>query len=161
MQTVEVKLWDDLHHRQDKERVPAEVQVELTYKTRKGSRHVRLDLTSAHGEELDEVLAPYLDAGQSPDAAARPAAADVKSGGKIRRKPPEGMPNRRWRDLMRAWSDELGLVNRDNPACPAWQTAAGKHYYPADLEDGFILHLEGREEEALALVEKFRPRAAA
>ena len=61
---------------------------------------------------------------------------------------------------MRAWSDSLGLVNRDDPGYPAWQTVTGKHYYPADLEDGFTLHVEGREQEALALVVKFKPQAA-
>jgi hypothetical protein len=161
VQTVEVKLWDDLHHRQDREKVPAEVQVELTYRTEKVSKCVRLDLTAAHGDELAKLLAPYLAAGQSPEA--EDSAREVKSGGKIRRGPPGGPGGsaaRKWRENLRAWSDGLGLVNRDDPGYPAWQTTSGKHYYPADLEDAFILHKDGHEEEALALVAKFKPQAA-
>jgi hypothetical protein len=161
MQTIEVRLWDDLHHRQDGDKVPAEVQVELTYKTRKGSRHVRLDLTAEHGSELDRLLAPYLAAGQSPDAA--DGAREVKSGGKIRRGPPGGPGGteaRKWRGALRDWSDSLGLVNREDPALPAWKTVTGKHYYPSDLEDAYTAHLEGREGEALALAAKFKPQAA-
>lgn len=160
MQTVEVHLWDDLHHRQDGERVPAAVQVELAYKCDKRTRRVRLDLTAQHEEELAKLLAPYLEAGTAPDAQDQDQT-DVKPGGKIRRRPPGDMPNRIWRRQMRAWADELGLVNRDDARYPAWQTVTGKHYYPSDLEDAFLLHQAGREEEALAMVEKFRPRAAA
>lgn len=166
MQTVEVHLWDDLHHRQDGSKVPADIQVELTYKVKKGSRHaqkhVLLDLSAEHGSELDQLLAPYLAAGQPPEA--EDSGREVNNGGKIRRGPPGGPGGsaaRKWRENLRAWSDSLGLVNRDDPSYAAWQTTRGVHYYPADLEDAFTLHEDGREEEALALVEKFRPRTAA
>lgn len=158
MQTVEVRLWDDLHHRQDGEKVAADVQVELEYRCEKRTRRVRLDLTAQHGDELAKLLAPYLEAGTPSDDQGQ---SEVKPGGKIRRKPPGDMPNRVWRRQMRAWADELGLVNREDSRYPAWQTVTGKHYYPSDLEDAFLLHQAGREEEALAMVEKFRPRAAA
>lgn len=161
MQTVEVKLWDDLDHKQSGSRVPADVQVELEYKTKKGTKRVRLDLTAEHGGELDKLLAPYLAAGQSPDAAESPR--EVKSGGKIRRGPPGGpgwSEARDWRRRLREWSDSLGLVNREDPSFPAWKTVTDKHYYPSDLEDAFILHEDGDEEKALALVEKFKPQAA-
>jgi hypothetical protein len=161
VQTVEVKLWDDLDHKQSGSKVPADVQVELEYRTRKGTKRVRLDLTAEHGSELDKILAPYLAAGQPPDAADGPR--EVKSGGKIRRGPPGGPGGseaREWRGNLREWSDSLGLVNREDPVFPAWKTVTDKHYYPSDLEDAYTLHLEGREEEALALVEKFKPQAA-
>lgn len=160
MQTVEVHLWDDLHDHQDGGRVPADVQVELTYKTRNGTRHVRLDLTEAHLRDLDKVLAPFLDAGQPPGSQ---AGATTKNGGKIRRGPPGGpggTESRRWREGLRAWADGLGLVNRVDPGYPAWQTVTGKHYYPADLEDAYTLHLDGREAEAVAVAAKFKPQAA-
>lgn len=82
---------------------------------------------------------------------------------KIRRGPPGGPGGsaaRQWRAELREWSDGLGLVNQENPAFPAWKTVTDKHYYPADLEDAYTLHLDGREEEALALVAKFKLRAA-
>ncbi len=161
MQTVEIRLWDDLDHKQNGAKVPADVQVELTYRTGGRARHVRLDLTAEHGEELDKALAPYLEAGQPPDSQAKP---ETQNGGKIRRGPPGGPGGRAardWRRNLREWSDGLGLVNRDDPSFPAWQTATGKNYYPADLEDAYTLHLDGREEEALALVRQFEPRAKA
>jgi hypothetical protein len=160
MQTVEVRLWDDLAHHQSKDKVPADVTVELTYKTRRGTKYVRLDLTAEHGSELDGLLAPWLAAGRPPDADSPP---EKINGGKIRRGPPGGPGGsaaRQWRAELREWSDGLGLVNQENPAFPAWKTVTDKHYYPADLEDAYTLHLDGREEEALALVAKFKLRAA-
>lgn len=171
MQTVEVHLWDDLDHHQSKDKVPAEVQVELEYRTRRGTRrrtrHIRLDLTEQHAEELDALLAPYLAAGTLPGAddvlPEADGAREVRAGGKIRRGPPGGPGGaaaRQWRADLRTWSDDLGLVNREDPAFPAWQTVSGKHYYPSALEDGYTAHLDGREEEAMALVAPFKPQAA-
>jgi hypothetical protein len=160
VQTVEVRLWDDLHHKRDGSKVPADVQVELTYKTKRGEKHVRLDLTAEHGKELTALLAPYLEAGAPPES---PDPSEVKSGGKIRRGPPGGPGGteaRRWRADLREWSDSLGLVNQEDPSLPAWKTVTDKHYYPADLEDAYTAHLEGREEEALKLAEKFKSKAA-
>jgi hypothetical protein len=161
MQTVEVRLWDDLVHHQSKDKVPADVTVELTYKTKRGTKYVRLDLTEQHGSELDGLLAPYLAAGQPPEAAS--GSPEKINGGKIRRGPPGGPGGsaaRQWRAELREWSDGLGLVNQEDPAFPAWKTVTDKHYYPADLEDAYTLHLDGREEEAQALVAKFKPQAA-
>jgi hypothetical protein len=164
VQTVEVHLWDDVDHKRDGSKVPAEVQVELTYKTRRGTRHVRLDLSAAHGAELDQALAPFLAAGTALAAPDGQDQVQVRSGGKIRRGPPGGPGGREaraWRAELRAWSDSLGLVNREDPAFPAWKTVTDKHYYPSDLEDAFIAYKDGREAEALRLVAKFKPQAAA
>lgn len=162
MRTIEVKLWDDLDNKRDRTRTPADVQVELTYVKDKRTRHVRLDLTTEHGTELDALLAPYLAAGQPADGAAPDGEHAVRNGGKIRRGPP-GEPGsteaRRWRAQLRAWSDGLGLVNPDDPSFPAWKTVTDKHYYPADLEDAYLAHLAGNEEEAAALVARFKPQA--
>lgn len=160
MQTVEIRLWDDLHAKQG-DKVPSDVQVMLEYK---GKRR-RLDLTSAHAEELDKLLAPYMAAGQNPDAppahsTARPEKPGTKAGGKLLRVAPEGMSPHDWRRGMREWSDSLGLVNRKDPDLPAWQSSPGKWYYPGDLEDAFLLHLQGDEEAALKLVAQFKPQAA-
>jgi hypothetical protein len=159
MQTVEVHLWDDLHHKQGDGKVPADEQVELEYRHGKHVKRVRLDLTAVHEGELAALLAPYLEAGTPPDDEEEPRAVN---GGKIRRGPPGGPGGtaaRRWRADLRAWSDSLGLVNREDPAFPAWKTVTDKHYYPSDLEDAYTLHLAGREDEALALVAKFKPQA--
>lgn len=155
MKTIEV--WDDKAYA-DGERVPAtRREVPLQF----GGLHGELDLSDENYRALWEVLKPWFDVCHDADLTAAQPASRAKAGGKLRRGPdlPAGSTAARdWRRQLRDWSDGLGLVNRSDPGYPAWQTVTGKHYYPAELEDGFALYLEGREEEALAKVARFKPR---
>lgn len=154
MKTVEV--WCDKSFAAG-EKVPAtrrEVVLQL------GDLRGELDLTDEHYRELWQALKPWFDICH--DSGAEPAVR-VKAGGKLKRGPdfPAGSTAARdWRKRLRDWSDGLGLVNRDDPAYPAWQTVTGKHYYPAELEDGFMLHEQGNEPAAQAKIAKFKPQAA-
>jgi hypothetical protein len=74
MQTVEIRLWDDLEAAAGS-RVPSSTWVTLEYGTEKGGvKRVRLDLTAEHEAELSGLLAPYLAAGSRPDQASPKAA---------------------------------------------------------------------------------------
>lgn len=120
-----IRLWDDLHAK-DGEKVPSDVQVELTYKTKKGTRHVRLDLTAAHGEELDKVLVPYLEAGQDPDVPA--------SHGK-----PGSAQAREFYAGLRAWASEVG---RSEEHWTSGKNGRPKQfYYPRQLIADYEAHL--------------------
>lgn len=127
------------------------------------TRRTELYLTGEHAAGLDRELDPWFERGHrqgsGPGAAGGPGRKRDKN---YRVGPLPGSPERRlWKERLRRWSDGLGLVNPKDPARPAWMTTTGKHTYPGPLEDGFILHEEGREEEALAMVGKFRPEKAA
>jgi hypothetical protein len=134
MQSIEVKLWDDLHHCQDGNKVPADVQIELTYRTKKGVKHVRLDLTAAHGEELEKLLGPWLEAGQSPDAA-----------------PSHGTPGsaqaREFYAGLRAWAAQVGRSDEH------WTSGSnGKPkqlYYPRQMVADYKNYLMGKGAEEM------------
>jgi hypothetical protein len=125
MQEILVKLWDDLHARAG-ERVASDVQVELTYRTKRGVQHVRLDLTGEHGEELDKVLAPWLEAGQAPDALA--------SHGK-----PGSAQAREFYAGLREWAASVGRAEEH------WTTGKNGRprqlYYPKRLIADYEAHL--------------------
>jgi Lsr2 protein len=128
MQTIEVRLWDDLHAK-DGERVPGDTQVELTVKTKKGVRHVRLDLTAAHAEELEKVLAPWIEAGQVPGTPA--------SHGK-----PGSAQAREFYAGLRTWAAEVGRSEEH------WTSGKGGHprqfYYPKRLIADYEAFLAGK-----------------
>lgn len=132
MQTIEVRLWDDLHAREG-EKVPSDVQVELTYKTRKGTRHVRLDLTAVHGDELDKLLAPYLEAGQQPDAPAHH--------GK-----PGSTQAREFYAGLRAWAASAGRSGEH------WTTGKNgqpkQYYYPKRLIADYEAYLAAQAKDS-------------
>lgn len=65
MQTVEVRLWDDLDARAG-ERVQSDEQVTLEYTSKRVRKLVRLDLTAAHAAELEDLLFRWLEAGHDP-----------------------------------------------------------------------------------------------
>jgi hypothetical protein len=154
-----IEVWDDKAYA-DGEKVPAtRREVVLQF----GDLRGEMDLSDGNYRALWEVLKPWFDVCHDPDPEAPKVAPRVTAGGKLRRGPdfPAGSTAARdWRRGLRGWSDGLGLVNRTDPDYPAWQTVTGKHYYPAELEDGYALHLDGREEEALAKVARFKPQEA-
>lgn len=127
------------------------------------TRTAELYLSGANAAELDGGLDSWLKAGHAPGSAAAGTPAAQGSQDRNRRiGPPPGTPERRqWKARMRAWSDANGLRNRKDPRFAAWQTTTGKNSYPNPLEDAFVLFEEGREQEALAMAEQFRPREAA
>jgi hypothetical protein len=137
VQTVEIKLWDDLAHHQSKDKVPADVQVELTYKTKKSTRHVRLDLSEQHGEELDALLAPYLEAGRG--AGAPP---EFHHGFR-----PGSKEARDYRQALRDWADSedrTGEYLVKNPEV----AKKNRFTYPLQLVQDFEAHLVALAENA-------------
>jgi len=123
------------------------------------TRMTELYLSGAHAAELDKGLDPWFEAGHAPSPADAAPAAGRKSKN-LRFGPqdaPKGSQARRdwWQD-MRDWADSLGLRNPKAPENKAYQTTTGKDYPPVDLAEGFTLHLEGRDAEALARVARFR-----
>jgi hypothetical protein len=125
-------------------------------------RTTELYLSGPHAAELDSGLDPWFAKGHVPGSA--PAGTSATQGGSRSRQvgPPPGTPERRqWKIRMRAWADANGLRNRKDPRFPAWQTTTGKSSYPNPLEDAFVLFEEGREKEAMAMAEQFRPEKSA
>lgn len=70
------QVIDDLERHRGAEQVDAETTREFAYQ----GRSYRLDLTTKNAEELDEVLAEYLDAAQPVSNTPRPARARSASG---------------------------------------------------------------------------------
>ena len=65
MQTIEIRKWDDLHAREEAARVPADLEAEVELRLGKVTRRVRMDLTAAHGKELEALLARYFEIGRA------------------------------------------------------------------------------------------------
>jgi len=131
-------------------------------------RAAELYLTGGAAAELDKGLDPWMTMGHA--IGSSPAVEDVGTGTGRRSKnlrfgpqdTPKGSKARRdWWQGMRDWADGLGLRNPKDPGKKAYQTTTGKDYPPVDLAEGYTLHLQGREAEALAKVARFRPREEA
>lgn len=127
MQTVEIRLWDDLHAKQG-EKIPSDVQVTLEYK---GKRR-RLDLTTAHAEELDKLLAPWMEAGQSPDA---PPVTAHKAG---------SVEAREFYAGLRAWAASVGRTDEHYTSGKNGQPR--QFYYPRKLVADYEEHLRSLAE---------------
>jgi len=158
---TQVVFYDDMAWPGD--RVPAQevVQVTIVRRPLEGGSPSRkaaeLYLTGKHAAEVDAVLSPWLTVGH-------PLQSGHQRGKTTGHGPaaPAGSAERRdWRRDLRKWSDGLGLVNPDAPQYPAWKNKIGKHSYPADLEEAYDLIGQGKEAEALAKVERFRPQGTA
>jgi hypothetical protein len=127
MQTVEIKLWDDVDMRSGN-RVPAEEQVVVEYR----GRRVRLDLTYAHAAELDTLLEPWLAAG-GPEAAAPEFRHGFKPGSKEARD---------WRAGLRHWADSAGRTAEYMPVPRRDGLPAKLNYrYPLGLVRDYEAHL--------------------
>lgn len=156
-----VVLYDDKDWPETKTEADEVVTVTVTRRPVSGGEQHRrvaeLYLSGAHAAELDSGLDPWFAAGHKP--AGIPGSRGRPDKENRPGMPPPGTPERRrWKTSLRAWSDDLGLVNRNDPRWRAWQTTTGKHTYPGPLVDGFVLHKEGHEDEARAMVAPFMPK---
>jgi hypothetical protein len=136
MQTVEIRLWDDVHA-QEGQRVQADQQATLEYTSKRVKKRVRLDLTTAHAAELEDLLFRWLEAGQDQDAKVTALPHSHKAGSKEARDFYAG---------LRAWAKDTG---RDGEH---WTSGKGSHprqlYYPralvADYKNWLISQAERR-----------------
>jgi hypothetical protein len=113
-----------------------------------GKEETELYLTTAGRQRLHGDLAQWLAVGHRPGTGPVPGTVSPER---------DTAGNRDQRKQERAWADGLGLVNETDPRYHAWQTTTGGYYYPADLDKGFALHKEGREDEAREAVRRFMP----
>jgi hypothetical protein len=128
MQTIEVRLWDDLDARAG-ERVPSDEQVTLEYTSKRVRKLVRLDLTTAHATELEDLLARWLDAGHDP---AQPAAVSHKAGSKEAREFYAG---------LREWARAVG---RDDEHWTSGRNGRERQlYYPRQMVADYQEYLLG------------------
>jgi hypothetical protein len=161
-------LFDDREARQGKPDVLATCTVRLVLEVipldgtplRGDARE--LDLSDGNCTALLEDLSPWLSSGRVTEALGARARPEQQSG-KVpmsRLGPPGGVNSterREWWARLRAWSDSLGLVSKRDPSRPAWLGPAGNMTYPVKLVEGFALHEQGKEAEALARVAEFVP----
>lgn len=135
MKEVTVSNWDDVHYLNG-ERVEAEHGPSMTL--RLDARSVELDLTAEHKEELRELLRPWFEAGQRPDAnrhgATSSTAKMVHATGMSRM-----AASRRYNELMTKWADEVDPLHVKYKITR--QASTGKPYYPEQLRKDYAAHL--------------------
>jgi hypothetical protein len=129
MQTIEIRLWDDVEAKAGR-RVQADVQVTLEVTTPKGTERRVLDLTAEHLAELGGMLAPWLAAGRDPDA---PAIASAhKAGSKEAREFYAG---------LREWAKSAG---RDGEHWTSGKNGRERQlYYPRQMVADYQEYLLG------------------
>lgn len=161
-------IFDDREARQGRPDVLATCTVRLTLEvipldgkpSRADARE--LDLGDGNCTALLEDLSPWLSTGRITEALGARARPEPQSG-KVpmsRLGPPGGSNSterRRWWERLRLWSDSLGLVSKKDPTRPAWLGPGGNMTYPVKVVEGFVLHEQGQEAEALARVAEFMP----
>lgn len=134
MQTVEIRLWDDVHAKAG-ERVPSDEQATLEYTSKRVRKRVRLDLTTAHMAELEDLLFRWLEAGRDLDAKAAALPHSHKAGSKEARDFYAG---------LREWAKSAG---RDGEH---WTSGKGGRarqlYYPRGLVADYQAYLLGEAE---------------
>jgi hypothetical protein len=161
-------LFDDREARQGKPDVLATCTVRLSLEVipldgtpPKGDAR-ELDLSAGNYTALLDDMSPWLSAGRVTEALGARARPEPTAG-KVpmsRLGPPGGSNSterRDWWARLRRWSDSLGLVSKRDPTRPAWLGPGGNMTYPVKVVEGFSLHEQGREAEALARVAEFIP----
>ena len=116
-------LWDDLDRAKGK-RVRAARTVRLAY----DGEDVELELTELHGDELDQLLAPYLEAGHRPDSDLEPHPRQAKH-----RFSPGA---RQWGERIRAFAQATGRPYETSTSTPEHR----KYYYSTELREAFAKH---------------------
>lgn len=161
-------IFDDREARQGKPDVLATCTVRLSLEvipldgTPPRGDVRELDLSDGNYTALLDDMSPWLSSGRITEALG-PRARPEQSGGKVPMSqlgPPGGLNSterRKWWGRLRAWSDSLGLVSKKDPARPAWLGPGGNMTYPTKVVEGFVLHEQGQEAEALARVAEFMP----
>lgn len=161
-------LFDDREAREGKQDVLASCTVRLSVEvipldgTPASSEARELDLSAGNRKGLLDDLEPWLSAGRITEALGARARPEQQSGKVPMSKlgPPGGSNSterREWWARLRVWSDSLGLVSKRDPSRPAWLGPGGNMTYPVKIVEGFSLHEQGQEAEALARVAEFVP----
>lgn len=161
-------LFDDREARQGKADVLATCTVRLSLEiipldgaAPRGDVR-ELDLSDGNCTALLDDLSPWLSSGRITEALGVRARPEQQSGKTPMSQlgPPGGSNSterRKWWERLRLWSDSLGLVSKNDSSRPAWLGPAGNMTYPVKLVEGFALHEQGKEAEALARVSGFMP----
>jgi hypothetical protein len=124
-------MFDDLHYAAG-ERVEADVTVRISFgMSGVNHRSVELDLSEVHAKELDDLLSPYLNAGQQAEPIKAPAP------NRLPPRPPghagQWNANAAYNLGMREWADAQGINYRNE--------STGQVYYSRTLRDAYAEYL--------------------
>lgn len=123
MRELRLALFDDLEAA-----AGLRVEADTVRRLSLDGKEVELDLTAEHAEELDEILAPYLKAGQRTEKVTTP---------------PGGTAARNeYNELMRGFSDRYeGTGWNGRNFRPYRQMDKGGYYYPKSLQATFATYM--------------------
>jgi hypothetical protein len=163
---TQVFFYSDTHWPAERVLADAVVRLTLSWQAVEGEEGGREDaelyLTNLSRQDLEKTLAGWFELGHRPGAKAGAGAAPAKAGkSKSMRFGPEGGPNsavrREYWGGWKEWTQGLGLKNKDG-VHEVWQTSSGNDgYHPIPVCEAYELHLAGRDEEALAKVQRWLP----